>query len=478
MTAELIQLNDIIALSPEIFLAVSAMVLLVVGAFYKKEPNRGIFLAASLALVGTVIILYLIPAQRLEVFYGSFVQDGFSRLMKTFVLFGAIALIFISRGFLRIEQIARFEFPILVMLSSLGMMIIISSHDFIAMYLGLELQSLALYVLASFDRRSVRSSEAGIKYFLLGALSSGILLYGCSLVYGFAGTLDFTVLAQSKLNYGAELGIIFILAGLAFKIGAVPFHMWAPDVYEGAPTPVAMFFASTPKIAAMAVLARIMVEALPEASIFTPIILTLSVLSMALGAFASIAQSSIRRLIAYSSIGHAGYALIGVLVGTSDGIQSMVIYLAIYLVSVIGLFCCIMALRRNDSSLETISDLAGLSQTNPAIAFFISIALFSMAGIPPLAGFFAKFYIFLAAISAGFYVLAIFAALMSVVATFYYLRIVKLIYFDEPEEPIDVELPISTRIFMWLSGAVILGFVLSPKWLVEPAALVAEGMLG
>ena len=478
MTTELIGLSDVIAFAPEIFLALSAMVLLVVAVFLRQEPKRGIFLACGVALILTLVILYLIPAERLEFFYGSFVQDGFSRLMKTLVLFGALALIFIGRGFLRIEPIARFEFPILVLFSALGMMIIISSHDFITMYLGLELQSLSLYVLAAFDRRSVRSSEAGIKYFLLGALSSGVLLYGCALVYGFSGTLDFTILKQAPLDLGAELGIIFILAGLAFKIGAVPFHMWTPDVYEGAPAPVAMFFASTPKIAALAVLARIVIEALPEATLLTPIVIALSVLSMVLGAFAAIVQSSIRRLVAYSSIGHAGYALIGILVGSADGIQAMIIYLAIYLISVIGLFCCIMALRHNDSALERISDLSGLSQTNPTMAFFISAILLSMAGIPPLAGFFAKFYIFSAAISGGFYALAIIAAVTSVVAAYYYLRIVKMIYFDEPEEALDVEFPVSAKIFMGLSGLVVLGFVIAPRWLVLPAALVAEGMLG
>ena len=478
MTRDFINLQDFIALSPEIFLALSAMLLLVIGAFVRPEPRRGIFFACGIALILTIVILYLIPADRLEVFYGAFVQDGFSRLMKTLVLFGAMALIFVGRGFLRIEPIARFEFPILVLFSTLGMMIIISAHDFITMYLGLELQSLALYVLTSFDRRSVRSSEAGIKYFLLGALSSGILLYGCGLIYGFAGTLDFTVLKQQPLDLGAELGIIFVLAGLAFKIGAVPFHMWTPDVYEGAPAPVAMFFASTPKIAAMAVLARIVIEALPEAELITPVVIGLSVLSMALGAFAAIVQSSIRRLIAYSSIGHAGYILIGIATASSAGIQAMIVYLAIYIVSVIGLFCCVMALRRNDSALERISDLSGLSETNPVMAFFISVILFSMAGIPPLAGFFAKFYIFSAAISAGFYALAIFAAVISVVAAYYYLRIVKMIYFDEPEEPLDVEFPISARVFMGVSGLIVLGFVISPKWLVLPAALVVEGMLG
>lgn len=478
MTDELITLRDFIALSPEIFLALSTMFLLVVGVFYREDPSRGIFLACAIGIIITIALLYFVPAERQEVFYGAFVMDGFSRLMKTLVLFGSLALLFIGRGFLRIEPIARFEFPILVSFSTLGMMIVISAHDFITMYLGLELLSLALYVLASFDRRSVRSSEAGIKYFLLGALSSGILLYGCSLVYGFAGTLDFTVLKQETLPLGAELGIIFILAGLAFKIGAVPFHMWLPDVYEGAPAPVAMFFASTPKIAALAVLARIVIEALPEASLLTPLVYTFAVLSMLLGAFAAIMQSSVRRLIAYSSIGHAGYALIGILVGTSSGIQGMIIYLAIYLVSVIGLFCCLMALRRNDSALERIHDLSGLSQTNPMIAFVISALLFSMAGIPPLAGFFAKFYIFQAAIAAEFYALAIIAGVTSVVAAYYYLRIIKLIYFDEPDEPIDVEFPVSARIFMGLSALIVLGFVVSPKWLVLPAALVVEGMLG
>ena len=478
MSTELITWRDVVALSPEIFLAVSAITLLVGGAFYREEPNRGIFLAAAIALIGTLIVLYVIPAERMEVFYGAFVQDGFARFMKTLVLLGGIALMFIGRGFLRLEPIARFEFPILVMMSVLGMMVVISAHDFIAMYIGLELQSLALYVLAAFDRRSVRSSEAGIKYFLLGALASGILLYGCALIYGFAGTVNFTVLAQESLPLGAVFGLLFVLAGLAFKITAVPFHMWAPDVYEGAPAPVAMFFVSTSKIAIFAVLARIIIEALPEAALLTPVLMMLAVGSVTLGALAAIAQSSLRRLIAYSSIGHAGYMLIGLVAGSAAGIQGVVIYLAIYLVSVIGLFCCIMGLRRNHSALEHISDLSGLAQTHPSMAFAISVILFSMAGIPPLAGFFAKFYIFLAAIDAGFYLLAIFGVIASAVAAFYYLRIVKIIYFDEPEEQLDIEFPMSARIFMGLSALIVIGFVIAPRWLVLPAALVVEGMAG
>ncbi len=476
---DLIAGRDVLALAPEIFLALAAMVLLIGGVFRRQEPQRGIYLAAALALIVTLVILYVIPAERLDVFYGSFVQDGFTRLLKTLILFGAIAMIFVTRGFLRVEPIQKFEFPILVMFATLGMMIIISSHDFITMYIGLELQSLALYVLAAFDRQSVRSSEAGMKYFLLGALSSGILLYGCTLVYGFSGTVDFAIIAQQPLEVGTQLGLIFILAGLAFKIAAVPFHMWVPDVYEGAPTPTAMFFASTTKIAAFAVLARIIIEAIPPGDNFiVPALIFLSVGSMALGALAAIAQGSIRRLIAYSSISHAGYALIGIIVGDAAGIQGVIIYLAIYMISVIGFFCCVLALRRNEMSLERISDLAGLSSTHPAIAFFFAAILFSMAGIPPLAGFFAKFYIFLAAIEAGFYALAVFGIITSAVAAYYYINIVKLMYFDEPDEELDVEFPMSARIFLGLSAALVLAFVVAPSWLILPATLVVEGMIG
>ncbi len=476
---ELITWRDVYALSPEIFLAVWTMVLLIAGVFRRQEPGRGIYLAAAIGLILTLIILYIIPAERLNVFYGAFVQDGFARVLKTLILFGAIAMIFVTRGFLKIEQIEKFEFPLMVLFAALGMMIIISAHDFITMYIGLELQSLALYVLASFDRQSVRSSEAGMKYFLLGALSSGILLYGCSLIYGFSGTLDFAILVQEPLSTGAQLGLIFVLAGLAFKITAVPFHMWAPDVYEGAPAPVAMFFVSTTKIAAFAVLARIVVEAIPQGDDFiVPVLILLSVGSMTLGALAAIAQSSIRRLIAYSSIGHAGYALIGIVVGDAAGIQSVIVYLAIYMVSVIGLFCCVLALRRNEISLERISDLAGLSSTHPAIALCLGAILFSMAGIPPLAGFFAKFYVFLAAIEAGFYVLAVYGILTSAVAAYYYLNIVKLMYFDEPDEELDLELPVSARVFLGFSALFVLVFVFAPSWLVLPASLVVEGMTG
>ena len=476
---ELIEWRDVFALAPEIFLAISSMVLLIAGVFRREEPRRGIYLAAAIALILTLVILYIIPAERLNVFYGSFVQDGFTRLLKTLILFGAIAMLFVTRGFLRVEPVQKFELPILVMLATLGMMIIVSAHDFITMYIGLELQSLALYVLAASDRQSVRSSEAGMKYFLLGALSSAILLYGCALVYGFSGTVDFTILAQKPLAIGAQLGLILILAGLAFKIAAVPFHMWVPDVYEGAPAPVAMFFASTTKIAAFAVLARIIIEAIPPGDNFiTPALIFLSVGSMALGALAAIAQNSIRRLIAYSSISHAGYALIGLIVGDAAGIQGLIVYLAIYMVSVIGLFCCVLALRRNEISLERISDLAGLSSTHPAIAFFLATILFSMAGIPPLAGFFAKFYIFLAAIEAGFYYLAVFGVITSAVAAYYYLNIIKLIYFDEPDEELDIEFPVAARIFLGFSVFLIIAFVFVPSWLILPASLVVEGMVG
>ena len=479
MTQTFVTLQDIIAIAPEIFLVLSAMVFLLVGPFiYQNEPQRAMSLACALAMIGSLILLYIIPAARLDIFGGSFVQDGFSRLMKSFILFGGIATIFLSRGFFRIEPCARFEFPILIMLASFGMMVIISAHDFIALYIGLELLSLVLYILVAFDRRSVRSTEAGIKYFLLGALASGILLYGCALVYGFSGSLYFIDLPKKALDPGVQLGLIFIFAGLAFKVGAVPFHMWAPDVYEGAPTPAAMFLAAVPKIAVFAALMRLVVEGIPQGNFLAPVLFVMSVGSMALGAFAAIAQSSVRRLIAYSSIGHAGYALIGIVVGTPVGAQSVIIYLVIYMISMIGFFSCIMVLRRDEHSVERISDLSGLSRTHPAIAFFMAVILFSMAGIPPLAGFFGKFYIFLAAIEAGYYILALLGVLASAVAAYYYIRIVKLMYFDEADEPLDFELPFSARIFMGASALVLFGFVLGPRWLVLPAALVVETMVG
>jgi len=428
----------------EIWLALAAMGLLMFGAFRGDRATRMI----SGLVVASFIIAYMLIAgpssATTTTFDGLFVVDDFAIFMKLLVLIGAGLTLIMSLGFIRRENMERFEFPVLLLLATLGMMMMVSANDLMSLYVGLELQSLALYVVAAFQRDSLRSTEAGLKYFVLGALASGMLLYGCSLVYGFTGTTRFDVLADhfasahGEASIGVIVGIVFIAAGLAFKISAVPFHMWTPDVYEGAPTPVTAFFSVAPKIAAIALLLRVTLQPFGDlAAQWQQIIIFVSIASMLLGAFAAIGQSNIKRLMAYSSIGHVGYALVGLAAGTSAGVQGVLVYMAIYLMMSVGAFGCILAMRRQDRMVEGIDDLAGLSRTNPLLAFAFGIFMFAMAGIPPLAGFFGKYFVFLAAIDAGLYGLAVIGLLSSVVAAFYYMRIVKVMYFDEPADPFD-----------------------------------------
>ena len=377
----------------------------------------------------------------------------------------------------------RFEYPVLMLFATVGMMMMVSANDLIALYLGLELQSLSLYVLAAFKRDTTRSSEAGLKYFVLGALSSGMLLYGCSMIYGFAGTTSFDGLVQvlggdQTASVGLIVGIVFLIAGLAFKISAVPFHMWTPDVYEGAPTPITAFFAVAPKIAAISLFVRVMMD--PFGGLveeWRQIIIFVSILSMILGAFAAIAQTNIKRLMAYSSIGHMGYALVGLASGSEAGIQGVILYMTIYLAMNVGTFACILAMRRKGEMVEEISDLAGLSKSNPMLAAALLVFMFSMAGIPPLAGFFGKLYIFLAAIEAQLYVLAIIGVVASVVGAFYYLRIVKIMYFDEAVEPFDQPMGSGLSGVVTVTSIVTLlfFFVLAP--VLDSAASAAAALL-
>ena len=368
--------------------------------------------------------------------------------MKVLALIGSAVAIVMSIGYARAQKFERFEYPVLIVIATLGMMMMISANDLIAVYLGLELQSLALYVIAAINRDSVRSTEAGLKYFVLGALSSGMLLYGASLVYGFTGTTTFAGIAAAlgggTPSLGLVFGLVFLIAGLAFKISAVPFHMWTPDVYEGAPTPVTAFFAAAPKVAAMALFVRVVVSPFaPITPDWQQILSFIAIASMVLGAFAAIGQRNIKRLMAYSSIGHMGYALVGLAAGTEAGVQGVIIYITIYLAMTLGAFACILSMRRREGMVYEISDLAGLSKTHPIMAFMLAVIMFSLAGIPPLAGFFAKFYVFLAAIESGLYVLAVIGVVASVVGAFYYLRIVKIMYFDDPAtsfEPMPTEL--------------------------------------
>ncbi len=432
---------------PEIFLACSAMACMMVGVFVKEKKALSVVFVLSLAsLIIVGILLVSMRGQPINGFNGQFVSDDFAIYMKLLVLLGSFVTLLMSQSYLKRENMARFEYPILVLFATVGMMMMVSANDLIALYLGLELQSLSLYVLAAFKRDTTRSSEAGLKYFVLGALSSCMLLYGCSMIYGFTGTTAFDDLAKvlsgpETASIGLIVGIVFLIAGLAFKVSAVPFHMWTPDVYEGAPTPVTAFFALAPKIAAISLFVRVMIDPFGDLlSEWRQIIVFISIASMVLGSFAAIAQTNIKRLMAYSSIGHMGYALIGLAAGGTNGVQAIILYMTIYLAMNAGSFACILCMCRKGEMVEEISDLAGLSKSNPMLAAALLVFMFSMAGIPPLAGFFGKLYIFLAAIEAQMYTLAIIGVVASVIGAFYYLRIVKIMYFDEAVETFDMPL--------------------------------------
>ena len=465
---------------PEILLVAGAMILLLLGAFRGQRSSELANWLSILMLALAAALVIVMPATGKVTFEGAFIVDPFARFMKLLTLTGSAVVIFMSFDFMRQTQLQKFEYPVLIVLATVGMMMMISANDLIALYLGLELQGLALYVIAAFRTDSVRSSEAGLKYFVLGALSSGMLLYGCSLIYGFTGTTGFAGIAASANPAGPHLGLVFglvfFMAGLAFKVSAVPFHMWTPDVYEGAPTPVTAFFASAPKVAAMAMFLRAVLSAFPEiTSQWQQIVVFLSIASMVLGAFAAIGQSDIKRLMAYSSIGHMGYALVGLAAGDKAGAQAVIIYLTIYLVMNLGVFACILAMRRSDGMVEEIDELSGLSRNNPMMAFLLAMLLFSLAGIPPLAGFFAKFYVFLAAINAGLYTLAVIGVLSSVVGAYYYVRIVKLMYFDDPVEKFE-PMPGGLKAVLAFSGLLVILFFTYPAPLVAAASAAAKSL--
>jgi NADH-quinone oxidoreductase subunit N len=475
-----LQNYDAVASLPEVVLACLAMLLLMYGVFKKGDANDSVTLGAvvSLALVAALVIFT--SEGKVTSFGGAFVVDTFARVMKVLALFGSAVTVILSTHFMKRVKMARFEYPILVMLASVGMMMMISANDLISLYVGLELQSLSLYVVAAIDRDSARSSEAGLKYFVLGALSSGMLLYGASLVYGFTGTTTFpqiaAALGASGSSLGLVFGLVFIIAGLAFKVSAVPFHMWTPDVYEGAPTPVTAFFAAAPKIAAMALFTRVMIS--PFAAVvhdWQQILVFVSIASMVLGAFAAIGQNNIKRLLAYSSIGHMGFALVGLASGSQEGAQGVIVYMMIYLISTLGVFACVLAMRRKGQHLEQVSDLAGLAHNNKGLAFVFAMLMFSLAGIPPLAGFFGKYFVFLAAVKSGLYALAIIGVVASVVGAYYYLRIVKIIYFDEPAEKFDT-LDGEVKWVAYAGGAFALLFVGFANYLVNLAEAAAKSL--
>ncbi|HXE16482.1 MAG TPA: NADH-quinone oxidoreductase subunit NuoN [Stellaceae bacterium] len=471
-------LHNFISALPEIFLAVSAMALLMLGVF--QSEARAAREVSWLGVVVLVIAIFMVGAQsgvRHVTLSGMFVTDAFSIFAKILVLIGSALSLILSVRYNEREKIARFEFPVLVLLATAGMLMMISANDLLALYVGLELQSLALYIVASFDRDNARSSEAGLKYFVLGALASGMMLFGISMIYGFAGSTGFDTLAAhltgaAPASVGLVVGIVFLIVGLAFKVSAVPFHMWTPDVYEGAPTPVTAFFSVAPKIAAMALFVRVMVG--PFHGLITEwrqVIWAISVASMVLGALAAINQRNIKRLMAYSSIGHVGYALIGLAAGNALGVRGILIYLTIYLFMNIGTWAIIISMRRNGRLVEGIDDLAGLSRTQPAMALALGIFMFSLAGIPPLAGFFAKLYIFMAAIDSHLNVLAVIGVVTSVIGAYYYIRIVKLMYFDEPAAggAFDRNMGAEVRAVLVVATIVIMFFFLYPSPIVSGA---------
>ena len=463
-------MNQLNLIFPELFLISSTMILLMIGVFSKNSFNL-IFKLSTVTLLIALVILFNHPVDTsAKLFNNSFIVDYLALFMKALTLVFCIFVMISSFDYIKSIKINKIEYPILILTSVIGMMIMISSYDLILFYMGLELQSLSLYVLASFNRDNQRSTEAGLKYFILSALSSGLLLYGCSLIYGFSNSTNFNLISQhlNQPNTSSIFGIVFVLVGLAFKVSAVPFHMWAPDVYEGSPTSVTSFFAIVPKIAALTVFIRFLyVPFLNLIHQWQMIIIFISLASMILGAVAAIGQTNIKRLMAYSSIGHIGYALAGLATGINEGVQSTITYLSIYLVMNLGMFSCILMMKRQNIFYEDIKDLSGLSKNHPVISVCMLILLFSLAGIPPLAGFFAKFYVFMAVIKAEMYTLAIIGLLTTVISAFYYLRIIKIIYFDEPNEAFESSQNLGLKISLFFSTIAILIYFIYPSFLIE-----------
>jgi NADH-quinone oxidoreductase subunit N len=466
---------------PELFLAAVTALLLIYGVVRGETSTAFVSVSTSLALLVTAVLLFM-PYREGTAFASLFIVDRLTTTMKALVLVGAAITVLMSRTYFEDVKAWRFEYPLLVALATLGMMLMISANDLMALYVGLELQSLALYVVAAFQRDSVRSTEAGVKYFVLGSVASGMLLFGASLIYGFCGGTAFVEISKALIDgrggeIGTVIGLVFVVAGLAFKVSAVPFHMWTPDVYEGAPTPVTALFAVAPKIAAMSLLVSVLMGPFkPLFGQWQQIIVVASVLSMALGAFAALRQPNIKRLMAYSSIGNVGYILLGLAAGSEKGIQAVVFYLAIYLVMTLGVFATILLMKRRGVMVEGVADLAGLGRTHPMMAFALLLFMFSLAGIPPLAGFWGKLYIFMAAVEAKLYVPAVLGVLASVVASYYYLRIVKVMYFDEPGEALDQPVFGVNRVVAFAAAIIVAVFSLAPQPLSIVAAAAAKGL--
>ena len=458
-------INNLNILLPEIFLTLSIFSILMIGVFIKNSFNL-IFNLTSLIILMTVAIILNGSNNVEKIFLESFTRDAFSNFFKILILISSLFVLNSSKNFILDNKLAKFEYPIIILLSILGMFFMVSSNDIILFYLGLELQSLSLYILASIDRDNLKSSESGIKYFVLSALSSGLLLYGCSLLYGFTGTTNFDLIANElgKENTGGVFAMVFILVGLAFKVSAVPFHMWTPDVYEGAPTSITSYFAVVPKVAGLAVLIKFML--IPFSKIlmeWQTIIIFISIASMILGAVAAIGQKNIKRLLAYSSIGHIGYALAGVATGAISGYESAIVYITIYVVMNVGAFSCLYLLKKDNEYKENISDLSGISKKHPILAISFLVILFSLAGIPPLGGFFAKFYVFTSVVEQKMYVLAIIGLLTTVISAFYYLKIIKTIYFDDSIISFDATKNKFAQLSIFISCSILLTFFLYPS---------------
>ncbi len=458
-------MDNINLIYPELFLSISLLSLLILGVF-KKNSFLVVSKLSSIVLLLTIPLIYINDNTSEKLFNNNYLIDEFSSFLKILILGSSAFALFFTNQYIKDNKIDKFEYPILILTAILGMFVMVSSNNLIGLYLGIELQSLSLYVLAALNRDSVKSTEAGVKYFVLGALSSGLLLYGCSLVYGFTGSTNYYVIAENytSSNLALSFGLVFILVGLAFKISAVPFHMWTPDVYEGAPTSVTAFFALAPKVAGFGAIIRILYIAFGNVvNEWQTILIFISIASMILGAVAAIGQTNIKRLMAYSSISHMGYALAGVTTGTNEGISSSILYIFLYVVMNIGSFVCIILMKRKTVYLENIRDLSGLSKNHPVIAFSFTVILFSLAGIPPLAGFFAKFYVFMAVIKSNLFALAIIGLITSVVSAFYYLRIIKIIYFDPEQEKFDPITSKGIRFSLAFSTLLILFYFLNPS---------------
>jgi len=474
---------DLMPALPELVIALAAMALLVAGVW--GTSARAVSRLAVVVLAGAAYLLVTrAAAPRIETFNGLFVLDSFAVFMKLLILVGSAFSIVLSLTYNRTNRIERFEYPVLILFSVVGMIGMISANDLISLYVAFELQSLPLYVLAAFKRDTIKSTEAGLKYFVLGALSSGMLLFGASLIYGFGGSTNFDKLAlvfaepAATQSVGLVIGIVFLSVGLAFKCSAVPFHMWTPDVYEGAPTPVTAFFAVAPKTAAIALFVRVLIGPLGGlVAEWGQIIWVISLLSMALGAYAAISQTNIKRLMAYSSIGHVGYALMGLAAASPAGVQGVLVYMSIYLFMTLGSFGVILCMERNGQSVEQISDLAGLSRKQPLLAASLAIFMFSLAGVPPLAGFFSKIMVFMAAIHAGLYWLAALGVLTSVVGCYYYIRVIKIMYFDEPAADLDRGAggP-GVRAVVTLAALVVLLLCIVPNIVMAPAIAAAQSL--